>query len=106
VNLASRLNAIAGANEIVTSQDVLDVLPNDLFEFSFLGKKSLKGFEQDVIKCYSIRDFKQPQKNLSTGSAECPSCQQGILYIDTNEIGHFVFKCRHCGFLQTDVGAA
>lgn len=93
VNLASRLCSSANANQILVDFDVFEEIQNE-FESSFVGKKTLKGFEQDVIHTYEIlanRKF----DHASAGVSECKVCGS-ILSLETNPSGQYVFVCRSC----------
>jgi class 3 adenylate cyclase len=100
INLACRLCAAAEPNQILTTYDVVETLPSGLFETKFVGKRTLKGFDNDIIRCYSISGYSNVASKHSIDTLDCPSCENGILFLDTNDSGLFVFKCRHCGLIQ------
>lgn len=103
VNLAARLCSSALPNEMVISKDVMDKLPPSLFACTFLGKKTLKGFEEDLIKCYAVQGYLIGDSAQSTEAIDCPQCSSGALYLDSNDLGQFIFKCRHCGYVAGDI---
>ena len=106
MNLACRLCASAEANQILVTQDIVEQLPSGVFASRLVGERILKGFDDDTITCFSIDGYLNEDKGgVSMESLECPSCRHGILYLDTNTAKHFVFKCRHCGFVQNEVAA-
>lgn len=93
VNLASRLCTSAEPDQIVVDFDVFEDI-QDEFETRFTGKKTLKGFEGEIVHTYEVtarknREF--PSQDVS----ECPKCGS-LLILDTNAEGHFVFTCRNC----------
>lgn len=94
MNLASRLCASAEPNQILVTYDVLEQVDIERMEWEQLGKRTFKGFEQDVIKVYAIKAMKEKSAHLDT--PECPSCGT-IMYLETNADGIFDFKCRSCG---------
>ncbi len=102
VNLACRLSAAADPNEILITHDVFENMPTSQFVTASKGKLTLKGFEQDLIKCYSIDGYAGNNKAVDKfeDDLECSNCHQGIFYLASNDKGQFVFKCRHCGFVQ------
>ena len=100
VNLASRLCSLANPSEILLPYSVIEELGIEDYEFSYLGKKSLKGFESDSIKVYSL--VKALKKNThGADSYDCPSCQT-IMHIDQNSEGVYVFKCRSCDHILSE----
>lgn len=99
VNLACRLCSSAEPDQIVISQDVVESLPTGVFSLDFLGKKTLKGFEEDLIKCYSVTGYSIQSEKHSDHSIDCPACNSGTLFLDSNEKGLFVFRCRSCGHI-------
>lgn len=102
MNLAARLCSSAEPNQIVTDYDVFEEVQQD-FDTQFLGRKSLKGFEQDVTHVYEIvgsRKFKA----MNPGMSECPDCGS-ILSLETNARGQFVFMCKTCCSVVENVAA-
>ena len=93
VNLASRLCAAADPDQIIIDFDVFEDI-QDEFETGFLGKKTLKGFEGEIIHIYEVLS-RRDRKSLSTDVSECPKCGS-LLILDTNAEGHFTFTCRNC----------
>lgn len=104
VNLASRLCGAAGPDEILVSADVHDALEGKGFELDFAGEKSLKGFDGESIKTFRIIGGKRALP-VNIDALDCPSCNAGILYLDTNENGIFVFRCRSCGHMVENLQA-
>lgn len=100
MNMASRLCSIANPNQIVVSYDVMEGLNIEEFEFEFLGKKELKGFETDIIKVFSIERATK-RIELTADNMDCPQCRK-IMHVDTNARGIFIFKCRECGYEEND----
>lgn len=100
VNLSSRLCSIAEPNQIVASYDVLEALDLDNFEFSFLGKKKLKGFEDDLIKTFSITKVQMDNLKIKD-ELDCPECGKAM-HLGNNDQGIYVFKCRSCGYVNSE----
>lgn len=103
MNLAARLCSSAEPNQIVTDYDVFEEVQDD-FDTSFLGRKSLKGFEQDVTHVYEILGSRK-FKALNPGMSECPECGS-ILSLETNARGQFVFMCKSCCSVVENVAPA
>ena len=57
VNLASRLQGVARAGEVVVGEGVFRRTRN-IIEFEFLGAKDIKG-KKDKVNCYSFKKFKE-----------------------------------------------
>jgi class 3 adenylate cyclase len=95
MNLASRLCAAAEPNQILVSNDVMEQINADEFEWDQVGKKTLKGFEQDVIKTFSIKAFKSKPAKTDEAAPECPKCG-ALMYLETTANGIYEFTCRTC----------
>lgn len=96
MNLASRLCAMAGPNQIVISEAVQLHLPNKGYPVNSLGVPSLKGFQNETFVVFELLD-RESGHYETTDIATCPS-GHGILHLDTNDSGIYVFICRTCGF--------
>ncbi len=94
VNLASRLCSSAEPGQIVMENDVYEMVVNE-FNTEFLGKRILKGFERDIVHVYRIISSKDMSEKSGANISECPTCG-GILSLETNVQGQFVFMCRAC----------
>ncbi len=94
VNLASRLCGAAEPNQIVTDYDVFEDIETQ-FETTFVGKKTLKGFNDDVIHVYQINGPKESMV-IKAGHNDCSKCGS-IMALETNRKGQFVFQCKACG---------
>ena len=94
VNLASRLCSSADPNQIVVDADVYDVIKND-FKVKSLGKKALKGFENDVIFAYEVNSFNAEMDQSLLGVNDCNTCG-GILSLETDSRGLLNFICKSC----------
>lgn len=97
VNLASRLCSVAVPNQIIVSKDVVDSLPDAEFGFTDLGDKKLKGFESDAIRAFELSHCVQTQE-MSFDVSYCPE-GHGVLHLETDSQGVYVFKCRSCDFV-------
>lgn len=104
VNLASRLCASAGTNQILIDFDVYEEM-KDLFQLQFVDKRTLKGFHDDVIYTYEVKGFKSCEAVIPKTSDECPRCGS-LLNLETNEQGHFEFICRQCAQNQSALALA
>lgn len=100
MNLAARLCTAAEPGQIITDYDVFDEIKQD-FETQFLGRQSLKGFEQDVTHVYEIKGGRK-FKALNPGLSECPDCNS-MLSLETNSKGQFVFMCKSCDLVIENV---
>lgn len=99
INLASRLCASAQPNEIVVSGDVAESLDSERFVVYPLGKKTLKGFESDIIHTFAVGSA--VESSSAHDNIDCRICQNGLMYLDSDERGIFVMKCRSCGHIDT-----
>jgi class 3 adenylate cyclase len=97
INMASRLCSSAEPNQIILDSEVFDLSDHMKFTFNYIGKKSLKGFESDVIHTYDLVDFVETQTNTLNHHWDCPKCQVGLLYLAENAQGILILKCRSCG---------
>lgn len=93
INLAARLCSAANPDQILVDYDVYEAVSSQ-YSLNFIGKKSLKGFEQDVFHVYEIVSANN-QSAITPGINECPQCGS-ILSIENNDLGHFVFVCQNC----------
>lgn len=97
INLASRLCGAAEPGQILAHYDVVEQLDIEKYDYTFVGKKTLKGFDDDIIKTYSIGGLKDVQKDILSQDIEnCPACGS-MMFLDNDDRGFFVFKCRQCG---------
>ncbi|MFH1728273.1 MAG: adenylate/guanylate cyclase domain-containing protein [Pseudomonadota bacterium] len=99
VNLAARLCYAAEPDQIVISEDIKENLPVNKYEFERIGEKPLKGFEGKSISIYGLIGYKE-ETFIDTNVRECPN-GHGILHLDSNEKGIYVFKCRTCNYQQS-----
>jgi class 3 adenylate cyclase len=96
INLASRLCSIAEPSQILVSQDVAKQISTSRFSVTRLGPKKLKGFEADIINVFEVQNYSE-ELPIDTNIRECPN-GHGVLHLDVNMDGIYVFKCRICGF--------
>lgn len=102
VNLASRLCAMAEPNQILCSGDIpRRTKDGNHFMFNDLGAKSIRGFESDLISVFDVRPSDAVLTTQPKGVHSCPK-GHGVLQIDVNEVGHYVFKCRLCNHVHGD----
>jgi adenylate cyclase len=97
---ASRLTSIAQPDQILIDSAIAECLLGQNFTTRVIGQRILKGFDTDTNIVHELTD--QIKDNELGQNKKCPSHPDSILYLDTNEKGHFVFKCRDCGFSETD----
>ena len=113
VNLASRLGSLAGANEVLVSQDIISKLKQagstslQDFKFADKGTPSLKGFESEKIRVYSIDTgvAMQQSEQTSKDAEACPH-GHGLLHLEQDNSGIYFFKCRFCDYQLDENGKA
>jgi class 3 adenylate cyclase len=93
INLASRLCSSAEPGQILVDHDVFESV-GAKYETHFVGRKTLKGFEEDIFHVYEIKSITATNV-LNPGINECETCGS-ILSLETTPKGHFVFVCKTC----------
>lgn len=103
---ASRLTNLAEPNQILIDSDIAMSLMAENYSVSSIGEKVIKGFEGDQHIVFEL--VQAPVTKQETGTNHCPTCADSVLYLDTNDQGIYVVKCRQCGFELNDAapGAA
>ncbi len=103
MNKASRLCGHAKGGEILITEEATRLLNANLYSFANLGFVRLKGLEQDLTE---IMRFEETSKS-GMSSQFTPECVNGhgILFLDTDEKGRYVFKCRSCESINEAVTA-
>lgn len=96
--LASRLTNLAEPDQILIDCDVAAILEVENFGLNRLGERVIKGFEGDQNIVYELVQAPQDRMGSFTGSLTCPHHPDAVLFLDTNDKGHYVMKCRHCDF--------
>lgn len=99
VNLASRLCAAAGTNEILISERVARrIMETRNYTLRSAGALKLKGFESEKIGAFEVTS-----DDIST-ITEIPICPEGhgVLHLD-NAAGVYVFQCHSCDFVQREL---
>lgn len=96
--LASRLTNLAEPDQILIDCDVAAILEIENFVLQRLGERVIKGFEGDQNIVYELVEVPQNKENSFAGALTCPHHPDAVLFLETNEKGHFVMKCRHCDF--------
>ena len=94
VNLASRLCGAAEPDQIVVDFDVYEDVKHQ-FDMSFLGKRTLKGFNDDMIHVYKVNGLKESMV-IKPGHNDCPKCSS-MMSLETNSKGQFILQCKACG---------
>ncbi|AGH96266.1 adenylate/guanylate cyclase domain-containing protein [Pseudobdellovibrio exovorus] len=100
---ASRLTSIAEPNQILVNQEIAENLNQLGYVLKSQGQKQLKGFEEDknpVFELISAPHMLTHREEAKT----CPDHPHSVLFLDTNNDGHFVFKCRECDYEESQVG--
>ena len=99
---ASRLTSVAEPGQILIDSEMAAHLEKFDFVMKNYGHKVLKGFEDN--KNYIFELISSPNTVLSGKNIKvCPEHTNTILYLDTNAQGHFVFKCRECGYEESQI---
>lgn len=104
INLASRVNGIAPANQVAISSEILgkikEVNASFLRDYNLvdMGYQTMKGFEHEKIKVLTIDRFKPVEL---ANEESCPY-GHGALVFSQLENGHFVMKCKYCDFIMGD----
>lgn len=102
---ASRLTSIAEPNQILIDQRIAETINEIGFWTENIGRKHLKGFDDDTNSVFRL--ISSPQLKMSDSSngdsgqnsnqsQTCPKHQNSVMFLDTNELGQYVFKCREC----------
>lgn len=97
---ASRLTSIGGANQILIDNVMAEHLSKFGYVTKNIGVKVLKGFEDKqnfVFELISAPNAVTKGENTKT----CPQHTNSVLYMDTNQQGFFVFKCRECEYEES-----
>lgn len=97
--LASRLTNLAEPDQILIDCDVALALEADNFQLNRLGERVIKGFEGDQNIVFELVQAPQDKINSFAGSLTCPHHPDAVLFLDTNDKGHYEMKCRHCDFV-------
>ncbi len=95
---ASRLTNLAEPNQILVDSDIAQLLNDEKYLIKSIGEKRIKGFDEDQHIIFELLNFSHKMTEKQTDIVTCPHCPNSILYLDTNEKGIFVMKCRECGF--------
>lgn len=97
---ASRLTNLAEPNQVLVDSDIAQCLMSDNFQVKNIGERVIKGFEDDQHYVFEL--IKAPEAKKETSTTHCPHCADSVLYLDTNQHGLFVMKCRQCGYELDD----
>lgn len=102
---ASRLTSAAEPNQILIDEQIHDHLSHLGYVMKNCGVKKLKGFEGESRQIFEL--ISSPYSVLSGNDARtCPTHTNSVLYLDTNNKGLFVFKCRECGYEEDQLNVA
>jgi len=102
---ASRLTSVAEPGQILIDHNIASILDSLDFKTQSIGYKPLKGFDDDRHELYQLiaapaLKEHSVQNTLSINqSNQTQTCQlhpNAIMFLDTNEQGHYVFRCRDC----------
>lgn len=94
---ASRLTSLAASNQILIDAEIANVLLEQKFKVNRLGERVLKGFERNKNIVFELLEAPASNTTLKQ-SKTCPTHPNSVLFLDTNTKGHFIFKCRDCGY--------
>lgn len=99
---ASRLTSVAEPGQILIDNEMALYLEKFGFVMKNIGFKTLKGFEDNKNCVFEL--ISSPNAVLNGKDAKtCPQHSNSVLYLDTNVEGHFVFKCRECDYIESDL---
>lgn len=105
INLAARINGIAPPNGVVITSDVMDKLNHRQsqlinLEYNPLKLITLKGFESENIALFEVKTTKNKHllRNAVGNDDLCPN-GHGVLFLDKNDMGLYVLKCRECNYI-------
>ncbi len=100
VNLASRICAFAGVNQILLSQEAAKKIENSDYNVTSLGRHRLRGFSDDLLAIYTVEEGIS-QNNIKELSiiSQCPK-GHGILALDRDQKGIYHLTCRVCGYFE------
>lgn len=96
--LASRLTNLAEPDQILIDCDIAAILESEKFQMNRLGERVIKGFEGDRNIVFELLQAPEDKMNSFAGSLTCPHHPDSVLFLDNNEKGHYVMKCRLCDF--------
>ncbi|HEY8270067.1 MAG TPA: adenylate/guanylate cyclase domain-containing protein [Pseudobdellovibrionaceae bacterium] len=96
--LASRLTNLAEPDQILIDCDIAAILELENFQMTRLGEREIKGFEGDRNIVFELIQAPQDKMNAFAGSLTCPHHPDAVLFLDNNDKGHYVMRCRHCDF--------
>jgi class 3 adenylate cyclase len=97
VNLASRLCGAGQPGQVIVSGEVARILRDAEYVVEPRGSAALKGFAGEVIPVFEVVAGRRASK-LSNDLEMCPD-GHGVLTLDTNSAGIYVFACQHCGYV-------
>ncbi len=99
---ASRLTSTAEPNQILIDDQINNHLSSLGYVTRNCGLKKLKGFEEDSKSVFEL--ISSPHSVLTGENVKtCPTHTNSVLYLDTNQQGHFVFKCRDCEYEEDHI---
>lgn len=98
---ASRLTNLAEPNQILVDSDIAQALLAEGFIANNIGERIIKGFEDDTHYVFELLQAPPYSAKQDPRAGHCPHCQDSVLYLDTNSQGHFVMRCRQCGYEET-----
>lgn len=98
---ASRLTSVAEPNQILIDHRIASTVNEAGFWTEDVGKKYLKGFDDDTNSIFRLISAPQIKindvvNNSGSSNQTCPNHPENVMFLDTNEQGHYIFKCREC----------
>lgn len=101
---ASRLTNLAQPNQILIDSDIAQCLALELYDLKNIGEHVIRGFEGDQHFVFEL--IRPPLARQKTDTSHCPDCSDSVLYLDTNDQGIFVMRCRQCSFELQNLSAS
>lgn len=97
---ASRLTNLAEPNQILIDSDIATMLIDEGYIIEKLGVRTIKGFEGDDNIIFELKDRPLMVGEINSAAQTCPHHPESVLYLDTDDKGHFVMKCRQCDYIH------
>jgi class 3 adenylate cyclase len=104
---ASRLTSIGEPNQILIDHNIAQIIIKQGFKVRSIGFPSLKGFEDNIGEVFNLialpdATIKNSPEALdmhilaSKEKEFCSIHKNSVLFLDTDDKGHYYFKCRDC----------
>lgn len=96
--MAARLTSMAEPEQILIDSDIASILQNENFVLKKLGERVIKGFEEDKNVIFELVQAPEEKLSAFNGTLNCPHHPETVLYLEKNDRGHFIMRCRQCDF--------